>query len=73
MDLINKISDGSKLYQFERMEFNKTMGGNKIKKIGVFCKPKAPSAIDILGETHPLVTQTELSCFFGYGYRSYHQ
>jgi len=27
------------------MEFNKTMGSDKVKKIGVFCKPKAPSAI----------------------------
>ena len=31
------------------MAFNKTTDGEKAKKIGVFCKPKAPSATDILG------------------------
>ena len=29
------------------------VSGNKIKKIGVFCKPKAPSASDILGKLIP--------------------
>ena len=35
------------------MAFNKTTDGEKAKKIGVFCKPKAPSATDILGRLIP--------------------
>ena len=35
------------------MEFKKTNDGDKIKEIGVFCKPKAPSASHILGELIP--------------------
>ena len=30
-----------------------TISGNKIKKVGVFCKPKAPSASNILGKLIP--------------------
>jgi NAD+ kinase len=35
------------------MEFSMAVSGNKIKKIGIFCKPKAPSASDILGKLIP--------------------
>ena len=45
------------------MEFNKTMGGNKVKKIGVFCKPKAPSAIDILGRLIPWLRKQNYHVF----------
>jgi len=45
------------------MEFNKTMGGNKVKKIGVFCKPKAPSAIGILGRLIPWLRKQNYHVF----------
>jgi NAD+ kinase len=35
------------------MEFSMAVSGNKIKKIGIFCKPKAPSTSDILGKLIP--------------------
>ncbi len=35
------------------MEFSMAVSGNKIKRIGIFCKPKAPSASDILGKLIP--------------------
>ena len=49
------------------MEFNKTMGGNKVKKIGVFCKPKAPSAIDILGKLIPWLRKQNYHVFLDAG------
>ena len=49
------------------MEFNKTMGGNKVKKIGVFCKPKAPSAIDILGRLIPWLRKQNCHVFLDTG------
>ena len=49
------------------MEFNKTMGGNKVKKIGVFCKPKAPSAIDILGRLIPWLRKQNYHVFLDTG------
>ena len=49
------------------MEFNKTMGGNKVKKIGVFCKPKAPSARDILGRLIPWLRKQNCHVFLDTG------
>ena len=39
------------------------VSGNKIKKIGVFCKPKAPSASDILGKLIPWLRQKNYHIF----------
>ena len=35
------------------MEFNKANDGDRVKKVGIFCKPKAPSAAKILGKLIP--------------------
>ena len=55
----NKI----KSYQFKQMAFNKTTDGEKAKKIGVFCKPKAPSATDILGRLIPWLRKQNYHIF----------
>jgi len=39
------------------------VSGNKIKKIGVFCKPKAPSASDILGKLIPWLRKKNYHIF----------
>ena len=49
------------------MEFNKTAGGDKVKKIGVFCKPKAPSATDILGRLIPWLRKQNYHIFLDTG------
>ena len=49
------------------MEFNKTAGGDKVKKIGVFCKPKAPSATDILGRLIPWLRKQKYHVFLDEG------
>ena len=49
------------------MEFNKTAGGDKVKKIGVFCKPKAPSATDILGRLIPWLRKQNYYVFLDEG------
>ena len=49
------------------MEFNKTAGGGKVKKIGVFCKPKAPSATDILGRLIPWLRKQNYHIFLDTG------
>ena len=49
------------------MEFNKTAGGDKVKKIGVFCKPKAPSATDILGRLIPWLRKQNYHVFLDEG------
>jgi len=49
------------------MEFNKTMRGEKAKKIGVFCKPKAPSATDILGRLIPWLRKQNYHIFLDTG------
>ena len=49
------------------MEFNKTAGGDKVKKIGVFCKPKAPSATDILGRLIPWLRKQNYHIFLDEG------
>ena len=36
---------------------------DKIRKIGVFCKPKAPSASHILGELIPLLRKQNYQVF----------
>jgi NAD+ kinase len=35
------------------VEFNKANDGDRVKKVGIFCKPKAPSAAKILGKLIP--------------------
>ena len=49
------------------MAFNKTTGGKKAKKIGVFCKPKAPSATDILGRLIPWLRKQNYHIFLDTG------
>ena len=49
------------------MAFNKTTGGEKAKKIGVFCKPKAPSATDILGRLIPWLRKQDYHIFLDTG------
>jgi NAD+ kinase len=49
------------------MEFNKTTSGNKVKKIGVFCKPKAPSANDILNKLIPWLRKKNYHIFLDTG------
>ena len=49
------------------MAFNKTTGGKKVKKIGVFCKPKAPSATDILGRLIPWLRKQDYHIFLDTG------
>ena len=49
------------------MEFNKTAGGDKVEKIGVFCKPKAPSATDILGRLIPWLRKQNYHIFLDEG------
>ena len=49
------------------MEFNKTVVGDKVKKIGVFCKPKAPSATDILGRLIPWLRKQKYHVFLDEG------
>ena len=49
------------------MAFNKTTGGEKAKKIGVFCKPKAPSATDILGRLIPWLHKQNYHIFLDTG------
>ena len=49
------------------MAFNKTTGGEKAKKIGVFCKPKAPSATDILGRLIPWLRKQNYYIFLDTG------
>jgi len=48
------------------MAFNKT-AGEKAKKIGVFCKPKAPSATDILGRLIPWLRKQNYHIFLDTG------
>ena len=49
------------------MAFNKTTDGEKAKKIGVFCKPKAPSATDILGSLIPWLRKQNYHIFLDTG------
>ena len=49
------------------MAFNKTTDGEKAKKIGVFCKPKAPSATDILGRLIPWLRKQNYYIFLDTG------
>ena len=49
------------------MAFNKTTDGEKAKKIGVFCKPKAPSATDILGKLIPWLRKQNYHIFLDTG------
>ena len=49
------------------MAFNKATGGEKAKKIGVFCKPKAPSATDILGRLIPWLRKQNYHIFLDTG------
>jgi NAD+ kinase len=49
------------------MAFNKTIDGEKAKKIGVFCKPKAPSATDILGRLIPWLHKQNYHIFLDTG------
>tara|TARA_B100001167_G_C16760463_1_gene301079 strand:- start:224 stop:1129 length:906 start_codon:yes stop_codon:yes gene_type:complete len=49
------------------MAFNKTTDGEKAKKIGVFCKPKAPSATDILGRLIPWLRKQDYHIFLDTG------
>ena len=49
------------------MASNKTTGGEKAKKIGVFCKPKAPSATDILGRLIPWLRKQNCHIFLDTG------
>ena len=49
------------------MASNKTTGGEKAKKIGVFCKPKAPSATDILGRLIPWLRKQNYHIFLDTG------
>ena len=49
------------------MAFNKTTGGEKAKKIGVFCKPKAPSATDVLGRLIPWLRKQNYHIFLDTG------
>ena len=49
------------------MAFNKTTYGEKAKKIGVFCKPKAPSATDILGRLIPWLHKQNYHIFLDTG------
>jgi NAD+ kinase len=49
------------------MAFNKTTDGEKAKKIGVFCKPKAPSATDILGRLIPWLRKQNYHIFLDTG------
>jgi len=49
------------------MAFNKTIDGEKAKKIGVFCKPKAPSATDILGRLIPWLRKQNYHIFLDTG------
>jgi len=49
------------------MAFNKTTDGEKAKKIGVFCKPKAPSATDILGRLIPWLRKQNCHIFLDTG------
>jgi len=56
-----------KSYQFKQMAFNKTTDGEKAKKIGVFCKPKAPSATDILGRLIPWLRKQNYHIFLDTG------
>ena len=49
------------------MAFNKTTGGEKAKKIGVFCKLKAPSATDILGRLIPWLRKQNYHIFLDTG------
>jgi len=43
------------------------MAGNKVKKIGVFCKPKAPSATDILDRLIPWLRKQNYHVFLDTG------
>jgi len=45
------------------MEFSMAVSGNKIKKIGIFCKPKAPSASNILGKLIPWLRKKNYHIF----------
>jgi NAD+ kinase len=45
------------------MELKKTNGGDKMRKIGVFCKPKAPSASHILNKLIPWLRQQNYQVF----------
>ena len=49
------------------MAFNKTTDGEKAKTIGVFCKPKAPSATDILGRLIPWLRKQNYHIFLDTG------
>ena len=49
------------------MAFNKTTDGEKAKRIGVFCKPKAPSATDILGRLIPWLRKQNYHIFLDTG------
>ena len=49
------------------MAFDKTTDGEKAKKIGVFCKPKAPSATDILGRLIPWLRKQNYHIFLDTG------
>ena len=49
------------------MAFNKTTDGEKAKKIGVFCKPKASSATDILGKLIPWLRKQNYHIFLDTG------
>ena len=49
------------------MAFNKTTDGEKAKKIGVFCKPKAPSATDILRRLIPWLRKQNYHIFLDTG------
>lgn len=60
-------SNEIKSYQFKQMAFNKATGGEKAKKIGVFCKPKAPSATDILGRLIPWLRKQNYHIFLDTG------
>ena len=60
-------SNEIKSYQFKQMAFNKTTDGEKAKKIGVFCKPKAPSATDILGRLIPWLRKQNYHVFLDTG------
>ena len=60
-------SNEIKSYQFKQMAFNKTTDGEKAKKIGVFCKPKAPSATDILGRLIPWLRKQNYHIFLDTG------
>ena len=49
------------------MGFNKITGGEKAKRIGVFCKPKAPSATNILSRLIPWLRKQNYHIFLDKG------